>query len=386
MEATRLIQQHNVPLNQPVDVFMLAQRLGLWLSAQPLDSAAGFYLRQGAVAGAVVNSLHPENLQRYTCAHEIGHHVLGHQSHADNEDLLGKYSNIPIPELEAQVFAASLLMPLPLVNGTLRKLFGTAKPATINAAQLYLFSRDIGVSYAAAAWQLSQRKVIGVNHARALIESGAAAAKTELRGMRWVEDARADVWLFDEGSNGLTAACRVGDELHFRLSENLSTGRAWALTEPTMDRFAAMREQEDMFAWDGDATLEIADNPPFASSPTQSEGAGLDLAYDAHVGSSGAREIYVSEVPDLNIFPTTSVAVEQDSHALAQPGRREIVLVARKAGTYNVRLDLKPAWASTGQVEATIYIEIAVTERKRLQRAGLASPQKEIRVERLAAA
>jgi len=122
MEATRLGLRMRIPTDRPVDVFLLAQRLGLWLAAQPLDNAYGFYLRQDTAAGIVVNSHHPESLQRYTCAHEIGHHILGHDSHVDDVSTLRQYSHLALQELQAQVFAASLLMPLPLINRILASL------------------------------------------------------------------------------------------------------------------------------------------------------------------------------------------------------------------------------------------------------------------------
>jgi Zn-dependent peptidase ImmA (M78 family) len=390
MEATRLARQMEVPYDRPVDVFLLAQRLRLWLAAQPLRDAYGFYLRQGDVAGIVVNSDHPESLQRFTCAHEIGHHILGHASHVDNASTLRQYAHIALQELQAQVFAASLLMPLPLVN----RILADIKREHLSPADVYLFSREIGVSYSAAAWQLTQYHRLSSADAKALVKRGAAAAMTELRGMTWVSDARADVWMLGPHSNGTTIACRLGDELHLRLPEDLSTGWTWAVDEPAIELASSDRDNDAGIEWDGSLGLSVSET--LNSESTQhSVDQRLDLVYDVHVGADDTPDQFPAEVFQLveDLPATTSVGPDNDVAAsqrampvLPGPGQRMLTLVPRNTGTYQVALSLRAAWDRTVPAAAVIRFTVNASERKRLPRAGYASPQKDLRAERLAAA
>jgi IrrE N-terminal-like domain len=61
-----------------VDVFSVIEAEGIRLMFQPLRDLFGFYRRLSGVAGIVIDANHPPSLQRYTAAHEYGHHVLGH--------------------------------------------------------------------------------------------------------------------------------------------------------------------------------------------------------------------------------------------------------------------------------------------------------------------
>jgi Zn-dependent peptidase ImmA (M78 family) len=388
MEATRLHKRLDTPLSQPVDVFLLAQRLGLWLAAQPLDSY-GFYLRQGDIAGIVVNSRHPESLQRYTCAHEIGHHVLGHESHADDAASLNRYSELAQQELQAQVFAASLLMPLPLAHRVLREA-GTPL-ASIGPADVYLFSRNIGVSYAAAAWQLAQYNLLPRSRAEKFVKQGAAAAKDELRGTTWIEDARADVWVLDDHWNGIAITCRVGDEVHVRLPEDLSTGHAWTLEGPMPDLDPDTMPKKSVLSWDGTDGIRVTWNDQHGSTVRGAE-TGMDVVRDSHVGgielshSDTADSLLQDESTLFQPRVQTYEVDEGDWPVIPASGQRSTVLVPRSAGTFRVAMSLRPAWNRAGPAADFFAFTVSARERNRLNGAGFANPQKDIRVEGLTAA
>jgi Zn-dependent peptidase ImmA (M78 family) len=388
MEASRLHKRMDTPLDRPVDVFLLAQRLGLWLTAQPLDTY-GFYLRQGDVAGIVVNSRHPESLQRYTCAHEIGHHVLGHESHADDAATLGLYSRLGQQELQAQVFAASLLMPLPLARHVLRQV--RTGRGSLGPAEVYLFSRNIGVSYAAAAWQLAEYNLLPRGQARQLVRQGAAAAKDELRGTTWVEDARADVWVLDDRWNGIAIICRVGDELHLRLPEDLSTGRIWTLDSPAPDNVREAVPARRVLSWDGADNIQAQPTDP-PSPGDRTADIGLDLVRDSHIGATGQVSSHLADATPLeelalfDLVQPNHVDSEGSWPVIPAAGRRAMVLVPRSVGTFRVALSLRPAWNRFGPSAGTFTFTISARERNRLSGAGYANPQKDLRIERLTAA
>ena len=119
----------------PVPVAEIAKTLGAEVRYQPGDDdLSGFLLRdhkqQRAVIG--VNSAHHENRQRFTIAHEIGHFLLhewegvhvdgsdrGFQiKHRDEKSSAGT----DIDELEANFFAAELLMPSKFLHEDVQRI------------------------------------------------------------------------------------------------------------------------------------------------------------------------------------------------------------------------------------------------------------------------
>jgi hypothetical protein len=210
--------------------------------------------------------------------------------------------------------------------------------------------------------------------------------------MKWVNDARADVWVLDERMHGITVACRVGDELHLRLREDLSTGRVWTIDEPMVSGSLQDPSAMETLSWDGRESLAMRK----ATSTTIGDGAtvpDLDLVYDTHLGADGAASGISGLSPradDLRLFaafdegPTTED--EDGWPALPGPGRRVLVLVARTAGSFRVTLSLRPAWDATGPAMATFNFVVRASERNRLSGVGYAMPQKDLRVERLTAA
>lgn len=117
-QSQRLLAIHGV-LQPPVDVTEIAKSEGLDVLFEELeDKISGFLLKapSGAVIG--VNSRHHRNRQRFTIAHELGHHCM----HPDEptvyvDDVMvhfrGEDIHAPLTqtEIEANAFAASLLMP-----------------------------------------------------------------------------------------------------------------------------------------------------------------------------------------------------------------------------------------------------------------------------------
>ena len=114
----------------PIDVESIAEKHGLMIDFQPLQSDLSGFLfhdEQHAVIG--VNSSHPKVRQRFTIAHELGHFFL-HQSdplhvdravHAKFRNDLSKQGT-DLDEIEANLFAAELLMPRMMVAQDLHQI------------------------------------------------------------------------------------------------------------------------------------------------------------------------------------------------------------------------------------------------------------------------
>jgi Zn-dependent peptidase ImmA (M78 family) len=112
----------------PIDVEAVARGLGAELVFEDMDDdVSGFLLREKEVATIAVNKLHHPNRQRFTIAHECGHLFL----HADQGDRLwldkayffrdaSSSTGDRLAEIQANQFAAGLLMPEELVRGSLQ--------------------------------------------------------------------------------------------------------------------------------------------------------------------------------------------------------------------------------------------------------------------------
>lgn len=124
---TETLLDQNKIYQAPVDVEDIAAKMGLDVHASPTDmNISGFLLRDVARRRAAigVNNNHSVNRQRFTIAHEIGHFLLHegdvHFDRVDGSDQglrLNFRSDSSIEgsdesEIEANVFAAELLMPL----------------------------------------------------------------------------------------------------------------------------------------------------------------------------------------------------------------------------------------------------------------------------------
>ncbi len=110
----------------PIPVELIAKKLGVDVRFSPLDDElSGMIFMQGGKAIIGVNSMHHPNRQRFTIAHELGHFIL-HKKHITSEIHVDKQFRVLMRdgksatgteriEIEANRFAASLLMPEDLV-------------------------------------------------------------------------------------------------------------------------------------------------------------------------------------------------------------------------------------------------------------------------------
>ena len=119
--ATRLLREHGV-VAPPVDVEGVAKALGISVNYERLDNdVSGLMLVENDVARVAINESHHRNRQRFTLAHEIGHlllHTKGDRVFVDRRFFRNQWSSKGElrEEIEANAFAASLLMPRSLIE------------------------------------------------------------------------------------------------------------------------------------------------------------------------------------------------------------------------------------------------------------------------------
>jgi Zn-dependent peptidase ImmA (M78 family) len=127
LQAERLIESFGVT-SAPIDVQSMADNLGLPVVFDNLGSdVSGLLVSNTDGACIFIQETDPTNRQRFTIAHEIAHHVLGHQFedgqhvHVDRGNFISQRgerasAGIDPKEIEANQFAAALLMPAPLLK------------------------------------------------------------------------------------------------------------------------------------------------------------------------------------------------------------------------------------------------------------------------------
>lgn len=323
MAAQVLHARLGTDYDKPIDVFRTVQREGIWLASQPLDAGLyGFYLRQGAATGIVLNKNHPEQLQRYTCAHELGHHVLGHASHLDDEDdVLKPTAASQANEAAAQAFAGVFLMPLQAVNRVTHRL-GFTKNRRLDASDVYQISRELDVSFSAAAWQLAGLGRIHNQDADGWARQGAAAAKNSMRpGPPPEGDNRAALYILDSSAHEVPILCRPGDELRLRLPEDASTGHVWRIVTPTNPTPLTPR-----LSWDGEETAE------------------RETILDTREGPAALLEQGALRLARENYLPDGAADRHQAQTPIGRQGIREFVFVAQQPGRTAMDLRLSRPW------------------------------------------
>jgi Zn-dependent peptidase ImmA (M78 family)/predicted secreted protein len=233
LAAQRELARMGVNDERPLDIFGLIEEAGIWLMFQPLGRLYGMYRRIGDVAGIVINANHPVPLQRFTAAHEYGHHVLGHDASFDRAEDIEQYkSSRPEQEIAAYAFAATLLMPIQRVNAALRRLGVEPQAGSLDAEMTYRLAQEMGVSYRAAVSQLRILGMINRSCAERLRHERPVEIKTALAGGRPPENPRAEVWMLDERADGKRIYAHPDDEIHLVLQETPTSGYRWTL-EPT---------------------------------------------------------------------------------------------------------------------------------------------------------
>src|SRR3954453_6948898 len=175
--ADELLNDLDIDQEEPIDVFDIIDRPGLWLVFNRRDSLLGATVPKGN-GGIMLTTQRGPSVQRYTAAHEIGHWILDIDEPAFDGEADIFYPTADREQL-AQLFAGQLLMPPPLVFATCAR-HGITADTDATGPAVYLVARDMGASYEAAARQLSNLDIISPVSRDALLARTPAQVKTEL--------------------------------------------------------------------------------------------------------------------------------------------------------------------------------------------------------------
>lgn len=161
--AQDLLKHFNVQ-EPPVPVEQMARALGVQLQFVPYDDEMSGMLYRDKERGVTVmgiNSFHPHTRQRFSIAHELGHLKL-HTQRLMFVDKLFRVATTPTEmdwvrrreEVEANGFAAALLMPEHFIDAALRR--HVDQGGSVNGdAMLHDLARRFEVSSEAMQYRLT---------------------------------------------------------------------------------------------------------------------------------------------------------------------------------------------------------------------------------------
>lgn len=215
-----------------VDPFMVAAHAGLPVMLRPMDILLGAFLRTEQ-PGIIVNSDRPIGLIHMTCAHELGHYFMGHETTTDEKIDYG--TTAEDKEQEAEWFAYQLLMPRLLLAQIMRRKHWSAASMT-RAETVYQLSLRLGMSFTATVWSLYRNKLFGIDMARQLAKVPPLSIKRVLMGRRSVAE-DADVWQLDMADKDLVLEPRPSDTFVLDLPSHASAGYMWTLEEALCEGF-----------------------------------------------------------------------------------------------------------------------------------------------------
>ena len=216
--------------DRPVDVLAAIREVGLMVLFQPLDGLLGAYVPTAGTTGMLVTTERSLHIQRFTAAHELGHHLLNHRTTSLDADVgfvaRGDPDGHNLQEIEADAFASEFLLPSWLMAAHVRRhRWGRADLKQPDV--VYQLSLRLGVSYSATCWSLSSNSIIKQSDAQKL-----AAVQPKDSKQRAVPDFKprtwhSDVWLLSEHDRGVQILGNPDDVLVLRLEEHVTSGYAW---------------------------------------------------------------------------------------------------------------------------------------------------------------
>lgn len=165
-EIEQLVQQilRKHEINEPpIPVEEISVGEGLAVLESPFASdVSGALIRSGGIAGIAVNASQHPNRKRFTIAHELGHYLLEHKGNEDHLDwkftVLRRDGNSSeandTQEMEANFFAASLLMPRDYLRRDLNLRANFNGEAELQQDDILTLARRYQVSEKAMSYRL----------------------------------------------------------------------------------------------------------------------------------------------------------------------------------------------------------------------------------------
>lgn len=187
--AIQLRRSLTIPREVPVNAFDIAQMAGLDVRFLDVPSLEGMFIRDPGLRVLLPSLKHrPRSRVLFSCAHEIGHHELGHGTTADEYLADGQSPESSDDEYQANAFAAHLLMPRAAVLSACQRRQGDARhPSPL---LIYLVSRELGVGYETLVNHMCYTlEIIDAGKRKALLKTTPKTLVQELTGDRSIKSA-----------------------------------------------------------------------------------------------------------------------------------------------------------------------------------------------------
>jgi Zn-dependent peptidase ImmA (M78 family) len=213
-----------------IDVLGAVQRLGLFVMFRPLDGLLGAYVPTRALSGMLVTTKRDLHVQRFTAAHELGHHLLEHKSLSLDTVVgfvgRGEASKYDPQEIEADAFAAEFLLPKWLIAAHLRRQ-KWGRQHLNQPDFVYQLSLRLGVSYSATCWALLSQNFLDRIAVKRLLDVEPKIAKQRALPDIKPEDWHRDVWVVSEKDRGAHILGSPDDLIVLALDEHVASGYSW---------------------------------------------------------------------------------------------------------------------------------------------------------------
>lgn len=174
---------------------VIAAKFDIDVAFEPLDSSLqGLLIRDGAggdreSALILVNSTGATTRQRFTCAHELGHYLLGH---GQDELIYADYPGKDLEEMAANAFASHLLLPRSAVDAATAEHPRPSDETTPWAAGLVgALAGQYGISVESTAWHALNCGVITPDERAAVARMSARDVHAAGGTLAWFEEATA---------------------------------------------------------------------------------------------------------------------------------------------------------------------------------------------------
>jgi len=185
----------------PICPYALCEAMGFDLRFVNIPSFEGMYVANRNLI--LISAERPEGRKRFTCAHEVGHHVLGHGTVIDEILECGEDGQ---EEEEADFFASMLLMPSSAISRCLMRYNVPANDLT--PKDCYILSKYFGVSYQSFITHIfSNIRLINYRHYQTLKKGKLPEIRFELSGL----DTKQQIFSIGEWWDEKALELEVGD-------------------------------------------------------------------------------------------------------------------------------------------------------------------------------
>lgn len=234
---------------QRVDVFGAIYKKNVPLLFRKLEPLLGAYLRENGNPGIILTTRRPLGQQRFTAAHELGHHVMNHDPHADDDSILRRspdrprdYMRLPATEQEADAFASYFLVPDWLIT-TLMQRQDWSPSHFQSPSVVYQMALRMGTSYRATLFALTRNRVIASGMRQQLAKVQPATVKRALVPDHPLASTQnIDVWQLTERDEGTVIEASRDDLFVVKLREDSGAGYLWSFDELEAAGFAILKD------------------------------------------------------------------------------------------------------------------------------------------------